>query len=78
MVFSSWDLSVKKIKSPTTRRTGESCFRSFLRSMALNAKDKFSFGVWEGCQMLRTNETQGLPERARLANSFYNTINFRV
>ena len=30
--------------------------------------------MWEGCQMLGTNETQGLPENARLANTIENTL----
>lgn len=47
MLFSSCDLSVKKIKS--TRTTGESVFRSFLHSMALNANAHLGSGRGARC-----------------------------
>lgn len=35
---------------------------------AENVIEVFSFGMWVGCQMLGTNETQGLPVHTRLSN----------
>ena len=47
------------------------CYTAWLQPEDFQAKkviEFFSLGMWVDCQMLGTNDTQGLPECARLTN----------